>query len=82
VNILSRIYDYYNGKGITKYFIACTDLHICKKYLLDFGIRADNIIDIIELAGDKIIGLKGKNITGEMICKMKEIKIALEKKYL
>ncbi|WP_077928371.1 class I SAM-dependent methyltransferase [Wohlfahrtiimonas populi] len=53
--ILEKIVTLYQKKNINKFFLACTDLHECKKYLIDLGITEKNIVDIIEIAGDEVI---------------------------
>jgi aspartate/glutamate racemase len=81
-NILKHIYNYYNSRGIEYYFIACTDLHRCKDYLMELNVPEKNIIDIIELVGDKIIEIKGKkSLTDEMLGKIKDVKVTLKEKY-
>jgi hypothetical protein len=79
--ILKKIFDFYTGQNIAKYFIACTDLHFCKKHLVNWGIPENNIIDIIEIAGDKIIEIKGKDVTNQLLKNISEIKDRMEKKY-
>ncbi|GHS94097.1 hypothetical protein FACS1894139_16020 [Planctomycetales bacterium] len=80
--LLQKIVAYYQSKGITQFFIACTDLHLCKQYLLELGVDAENIIDILEIAGNKVIELKGRQLTREFLDKVSDEKTKFRYKYL
>jgi 2-polyprenyl-3-methyl-5-hydroxy-6-metoxy-1,4-benzoquinol methylase/aspartate/glutamate racemase len=81
-HIARRLFDYYQSKGISKFFIACTDLHLCKKYLVEFGVEPEKIIDVLEIAGNKIIELKGRKITTKFLDEISDQKTAMRYKYL
>ncbi|GHU06723.1 hypothetical protein FACS1894158_14040 [Betaproteobacteria bacterium] len=80
--LLQKIVAYYQSKGIIQFFIACTDLHLCRQYLLELGVAAENIIDILEIAGDKVIELKGRQLTQEFLDKISNEKTKFRYKYL
>ncbi|WP_111859186.1 class I SAM-dependent methyltransferase [Acinetobacter sp. CFCC 10889] len=80
--ILEKILKLYLENGISKFFLACTDLHICKQYLMDFGIQEFDIVDIIEIAGDEIIRLHGRKYVSSFLDEVSDARTYFRYKYL
>lgn len=80
--ILEKILNLYREKDISKFFLACTDLHICKQYLMELGVQEYDIIDIIEVAGDEIIRQHGRKYISSFLDDVSDAKTYFRYKYL
>jgi SAM-dependent methyltransferase len=65
--LLRNVHEYYAGKSVNQYLLACTDLHVCKKYLMEFGIPETDIVDVIELAADRILELNQERFNAKFM---------------
>lgn len=80
--ILEKILHSYREQGVSRFFLACTDLHVCKQYLMEFGVQESDIIDIIEVAGDEIIRQHGRNYISSFLDDVSDAKTYFRYKYL
>lgn len=80
--ILEKVVNLYREMGISKFFLACTDLHVCKGYLIELGVNETDIIDIIEIAGDEIIKQKGRDYTTSFLDDSSDARTYFRYKYL
>ncbi len=80
--ILEKIYNQYREMGISKFFLACTDLHVCKEYLIEQGVHETDIVNIIEVAGDAIIKQRGRDYTTSFLDECSDARTYFRYKYL
>lgn len=81
-HLLRDVVDAYRSNGIRKFFLACTDLHLCKEYLLDFGVPAQDIIDVLEIAGDEVLARNHQKYGMEFLDDVSDAKTHFRYKYL
>lgn len=81
-NILEKIVAEFKILGVDKFFLACTDLHDCNEYLRNLGIDSQDIIDIIEIAGDVVISRKGRDYNTKFLDQVSDNKTYFRYKYL
>jgi 2-polyprenyl-3-methyl-5-hydroxy-6-metoxy-1,4-benzoquinol methylase len=81
-HLLKAVFDAYRAIGIGKFFLACTDLHLCKQYLLAFGVPAENIIDILEIAGDEVLARNHQKYEANFLDDAADAKTHFRYKYL
>lgn len=81
-NLVKYIHDYYLGIGIKKFFLACTDLHSCKQHLCELGVPEEDIIDILEIAGDAVVASNHQKYGTEFLDDVSDVRAHFRYKYL
>ncbi|THF64009.1 class I SAM-dependent methyltransferase [Pseudothauera nasutitermitis] len=80
--LLKRVFDDYQALGIKKFFLACTDLHLCKQYLHEFGVHEEDIIDILEIAGDAVLARNHQKYEADFLDEVSDARAHFRYKYV
>lgn len=81
-HLLELIVEEYKSLGVTHFFIACTDLHLCNEYIVELGYPSSSVMDIIEIVGDAIIKKHGRSYDVEFADLLSDLKSSMRYKYL